>query len=97
MSDMVKARECFDKAKAKRRRAMELFDEADELDAQGYKLTFRAPSVRRVQNVKTYLTEEIRDEVHDLSKDRTLSMHDIARRVGLRNGGRVSEILTGKR
>jgi ATP phosphoribosyltransferase regulatory subunit HisZ len=97
MSNMTRARELMDKARAKRRRGMELFDEADELDAEARKLTFREPSVRRAREVETDITDEMREKIAILARNRSLTMHDIARRVGLRNGGRVSEILNGKR
>lgn len=52
--------------------------------------------VRRAPNRHVRVTRAIRKRVRQL-KHTDLTMHEIANAVGLSNGGRVSEIMGGKR
>lgn len=97
MSDMARARELMDLGMLKMQHAQDLIDEANDLFKQARKLSIRASPVRRARQQEIAITEDVRDKVHALAGNRALTEHDIARRVGLRNGGRVSEILNGKR
>jgi hypothetical protein len=97
MSDMARARELMDQGMQKMADAQNLIDEANDLFTEARKLSIRASPVRKARMREIPITSDIRDRVHTLAKDRQLTEHDIARRVGLRNGGRVSEILNGKR
>jgi hypothetical protein len=94
---MGRARELIDEAVAKQNQAMELLEEAKELYAEAKALTYRASPIRRAPVERVYIDDDIRAEVIDLAKRKKMTMHDIARKVGLRNGGRVSEILNDKR
>jgi hypothetical protein len=98
MSNMPKARELMDEAERKTSKAMELLDEARDLYAQAKRLSVRQSPVRRSRAVEMEITEDVKWAVKDLAKRKpNMTVHQIAQRVGLRNGGRVSEILNGKR
>jgi hypothetical protein len=56
----------------------------------------RAPAVRRAPRKQTRITAAQKHAVRML-KYTDLSGHEIANKVGLANGGRVSEIMTGIR
>lgn len=60
------------------------------------KLMVRRPPVKRVRAVQPRIDRTVRAEVRRLAA-MGLSNHEIANQTGLRNQGRVSEILTGKR
>ena len=72
-------------------------ERASALTAAGMKLVRRQSPIRRARPVHVKITAGIRKQVAELSQNAKLTQWDIARRVGLRNGGRVSEILNGKR
>lgn len=76
---------------------MKLLEEAKELREEAMTPTYRASPIRRAPVERIEIDDDIRAEVIDLAKHRKMTMHDIARKVGLRNGGRVSEILNDKR
>jgi hypothetical protein len=97
MSDMARARELMDLGMQKMEHAQDLIDEANDLFKQARRLSIRASPVRRAPHQVIDITDDMRDKVETLAQNKKLTMHDIARRVGLRNGGRVSELLTGKR
>jgi len=59
-------------------------------------LMTREKAVKKSRPVRVKITPHIRREIKSLAKQ-GLSHHSIATRVGLRNGGRVSEVLNGKR
>ena len=59
-------------------------------------LMTRRAAVRRAPNQNVRITREHRRRVRAL-KNTDLTMHEIAIEVGLPNGGRVSEIMGGKR
>jgi len=59
---------------------------------QALVLMWREPPVRRAPAKPTIITAKIRKLVKDLNNT-GLTEHQIAERVGLRNGGRISEIL----
>lgn len=59
-------------------------------------LMTREPAIRRARAEEIEITPAVKDRVRGLSQD-GYSQADIARITGLRNGGRVSEILNGKR
>jgi hypothetical protein len=59
--------------------------------------TWRAPSVRQAPRLKMTITPEIQSQVRAMAYSTDMTMGQIADRVGLRNAGRVSEILNNKR
>jgi DNA-binding NarL/FixJ family response regulator len=59
-------------------------------------LMVRKSPVKRATAVRPKIDRSVRAEVQRLARQ-GLSNHEIAQATGLRNGGRVSEILTGKR
>lgn len=97
MSNVVRARELLELAEQKRAEAMELLEDANVMSLQARKLMYREPQVRRARAATVHITDEMREEIERLKKDRRLTQADIARKVGLRNGGRVSEVMHGKR
>jgi len=96
MSDIIKARELLKLAAVQRRRAARLHSAADSNCAEALALMTRKPAVRRAYEETVTITPAIRRKVMRLAEDKSLTIADIARLVGLRNGGRVSEILNGK-
>ena len=97
MSKIVEARALMAQIERKRNVIRDIEDEIDALHRQALKLMVREPAVRRARGETVPITDDMRDEIERLSKNKRLTMHDIGRKVGLRNGGRVSEVLTGKR
>jgi hypothetical protein len=104
MSDMAKARdlvgeghEMMAKAQLLISKAHEMIEEGMGLIEEGLAQTYRASPVRRAEIERVDITDDIREAVFDLAQDREMTTHQIAEQVGLRNGGRVSEILNGKR
>ena len=97
MSDIVGARKLLADAKRKRAQAAALHSEADAMTARAMRMMVRKAAVRRANRRRVFITEDMHETIHDLARDPTLTMHDIGVKVGLRNGGRVSEVLTGKR
>jgi len=59
--------------------------------------TWRAPSIRRAPRLRMQITPEIKSQVRAMAYATDMTMGQIADRVGLRNAGRVSEILNNKR
>jgi hypothetical protein len=59
--------------------------------------TWRAPSVRQAPKLRMQISDEVKAQVRSLAYSTDMTMGQIADRVGLRNQGRVSEILSGKR
>jgi hypothetical protein len=59
--------------------------------------TWREPSVRQAPRLRMQITEETKAQVRSLARSTDMTMVQIADRVGLRNQGRVSEILNNKR
>lgn len=59
--------------------------------------TWRAPAVRQAPRLKMQVSDETKAQVRALAYSTDMTMGQIADRVGLRNQGRVSEILNGKR
>jgi len=60
-------------------------------------LMTREKYIRHARPVSQVITDEMKAKVHKLHENLNLTETDIARRTGLRNAGRVSEILNGKR
>ncbi|UYO50289.1 hypothetical protein KQX64_06865 [Rhodopseudomonas palustris] len=60
------------------------------------RLMTRAAPIKRTRGARIEITDAMRRRVRRLAEAGT-SHHDIAVAVGLRNAGRVSEILRGKR
>ena len=58
---------------------------------------WRAPSVRQAPRLRMQITPEIQSQVRALAYSTDMTMGQIADRVGLRNAGRVSEVLNNKR
>jgi hypothetical protein len=90
MSRVDEAFRLFDTAQAHLEKASDLM-----VEAMG--LIKRQTPIRRARPVRVEITSEMREQIERLSRDKRLTQADIARRVGLRNGGRVSEVLNGKR
>jgi hypothetical protein len=97
VSEIVTARRLLAEAQLKRAEAMALQREADALTKQAVRLMVRKSPTRKAVRVKVPITDDMRAEIMRLSKDKRLTMHDIGIKVGLRNGGRVSEVLDGQR
>lgn len=64
--------------------------------AKALSLMKREAPVRRLRAGKVAIKPALKQRVRRLAA-RGLSQHEIAKRVGLPNAGRVSEILNGKR
>lgn len=60
-------------------------------------LMHRVSEIRRASEVRQVINSEMRAKVRNLVHTTDLTMHQVATKVGLRNGGRVSEIMHGKR
>ena len=71
--------------------------EARRILKEALALMTREKYIRHARLVSQEITPEMKRRVRKLSKDLNLTETDIARRTGLRNAGRVSEILNGKR
>jgi hypothetical protein len=89
MSDIAKAREMIVIANQSIAQAQHCLEFA-------LKLINREPSVKKAPAKFVRITPAIRASVKAL-KAEGKTEHEIAQLVGLRNGGRVSEILNGKR
>jgi DNA-binding NarL/FixJ family response regulator len=76
--------------------ARELIDTAIRLLQRATKMMLREPAIKKAPARYVRITDAIRAQVRALAAEGK-SNHDIAEQVGLRNGGRVSEILNGKR
>ena len=59
--------------------------------------TWRASAVRQAPRLSLRISDDTRAQVRTLAHSTDMTMGQIADRVGLRNQGRVSEILSGKR
>jgi len=59
--------------------------------------SWRKPAVRQAPRLRLKITPEITSQVRALAYSTDMTMGQIAERVGLRNAGRVSEVLNGKR
>lgn len=57
----------------------------------------REKYIRNAHPVHQLITDRMKRRVHRLNSNLNLTQTDIARKVGLRNAGRVSEILNEKR
>jgi hypothetical protein len=78
-------------------RAHTMIEEGMGLIEEAKAQTFRQSPARRATPERIEITDDTRDEVFHLLRHSDMTMHEIAQEVGLRNGGRVSEILSGKR
>jgi uncharacterized protein YdeI (YjbR/CyaY-like superfamily) len=84
MSDIVEARE--------------LIELAQRMLERAHKMMTREPPARKKAAPKQIrITEAIRTQVKTLAAEGSKTNHQIAEIVGLRNAGRVSDILHGKR
>ena len=59
--------------------------------------TWRAPPTRQAPKLRMQISDETKAQVRALAYSTDMTMGQIADRMGLRNQGRVSEILSGKR
>ena len=59
--------------------------------------TWRAPAIRQAPKLTLQISDETKAQVRSLAYSTDMTMSQIADRVGLRNHGRVSEILNNKR
>jgi hypothetical protein len=80
--------------------ALELDDTMDlvprDLIEQALALMYRERPVRRAPAKTISITNGVRREIMRLARTR-MTMNEIARVTGVRNQGRVSEVLNGKR
>ena len=60
-------------------------------------LMTREKAARRAPSLRQPIDKEMRLKVRTLWRTTNLTSHQIANRVGLRNSGRISEIVHGKR
>jgi hypothetical protein len=90
MSNLIVARKLLQNART-------LHKQADDLVRDAMKLMRREPPIRKSKPKRVAVTEGMRREIFRLAKNKDLSIHEIGNRVGLRNSGRVSEILNEKR
>jgi hypothetical protein len=91
MSNVVQAKKFLTEARLMHKRA-------DELMRAAMRLMTREPPIRKgTKHRKVPVTPAMRVEILRLARDPNLTIHEIGNRVGLRNSGRVSEILNGKR
>ena len=89
MSDIAKAREMIVIANQAITNAQHCLDFA-------LRLINREPPIKKAAAKSVRITPEIRTRVKALATEGKTE-HEIAQLVGLRNAGRVSEILNGKR
>jgi hypothetical protein len=92
MSDIPRARELLEAVL----RNYQLPAGSEVTISKALKLMTREPAIRRARGVETKITPAIRKRVKELNAG-GVPQADIAHQVGLRNAGRVSEILNGKR
>jgi hypothetical protein len=59
-------------------------------------LMTREPACRRAPSQPTIITPAVRQQIRRLRYS-DLTIHQIANRTGIRNNGRISEVLNGKR
>ena len=57
----------------------------------------RHPAVRRVRSKPVLITPAMKTQIRLLARTTDMTAHQIANRVGVRNSGRVSEVLNGRR
>jgi len=74
-----------------------LHDIANEITDEVIPLLVRKEPFRRARAVRISVTPEMRRNVIDLAGNETLTMEQIADKVGLKSAARVSEILNGQR
>lgn len=60
-------------------------------------LMLRVPACRKAPKKRRVIDQATRRQVRRLVNGTDWTMHEIANRTGLRSGGRVSEIMHGKR
>lgn len=60
-------------------------------------LMIREPACRRAPEKRVVLDHKIKARIRWLARHTDLTEHQIAEEVGVRNTGRVSEVLNGKR
>jgi hypothetical protein len=90
MSNVIEARRFLTQARLMHKRG-------DELTRAAMRLMTREPPVRRGKAIKIKVTDAMRREIVELARNPSLTMHMIGEKVGVRNIGRISEILNGKR
>ena len=67
-----------------------------DLLQQALALMTREKQIRRAPAVRIRINRDMRRKMHVLNAS-DLTVHEIADQVGVRNGGRVSEVLNGLR
>lgn len=92
MSDIPRARELIEEALD----LGTMDPEARQLIGEALELMYRERPVRRAPAKPVRLTYDVRREIHRLARTK-LTMNEIARMTGVRNQGRISEVLNGKR
>ena len=60
-------------------------------------LMTREPACRRAPEKRVVLDYKIKARIRWLARHTDMTIHQIAEEVGVRNNGRVSEVLNGKR
>ena len=76
--------------------AREKLHQAAQLIHEAIDLMTREPAVRRTPSKRTPITPRVRSKINRLALT-ALTMNEIAQKTGVRNQGRVSEVLNGKR
>ena len=93
MSNIPRARAILERLLA----SHELGPRAEREVQKAVALMTREKACRRAPEQPQKIDSEMRQRVKVLARTTNLTMTEIARRVGLRNSGRVSEIMHGKR
>lgn len=93
MSAIIVAREKLVEERVMRNEAMRLLRQADALHEEALALMTRQSSGRRATPVRVTITPEMRREIMRMYYDRSMTYQDIAVRLGLRNAGRISEVI----
>jgi hypothetical protein len=92
MSDIPAAREALKEAK----KIKDLPQDARNLINKALRLMWRDKAIRRAPGKPSNIGILKRAQIRHLARTTNMTMHQIAMSVGVRNSGRVSEVLNGK-
>ena len=92
MSNIPRARTILEEAKRKTSERETKF-----LITAALRLMTRVKSVQRIGSRPQTISAEMRRQIFRLHKEGKKTEHEIANAVGLRNAGRVSDVLHGRR
>jgi hypothetical protein len=93
VSDIPQAREVLLRA----REIPGLPDQADALIAKAIRLMWREPQLRRAPGKRMKIDASLRRRIKELAATTSMTEHQIANVTGVRNSGRISEVLHNKR